>query len=281
MRRGWIAGAWVLGAATCLLASMARAGDHDEPTTERESAPQGSADAAVVDLSALVPERWLSSEADALPIQSPRLLRTLPRECHTRGGYRDHCQGPRRVVEPSGAAARLARRLSLGQRASALLLRHGAAAPEWLAVVQGRDAEEELTFPVAEGRIGRGFGRVRRGELASRPHWGVDIGAEEGTTIVAARGGLVVYSDNGMTGYGNVVMLLHEDDSSTFYAHCSRTTVAAGELVARGQKIAEVGSTGFAEQPHLHWEYRIRGWARDPVARSDRATPAQRARVRR
>jgi len=109
----------------------------------------------------------------------------------------------------------------------------------------------------------------------------VDIGAEEGTPIVAARGGLVVYSDNGMTGYGNVVMLLHEDDSSTFYAHCAKTNVFAGQIVERGQNIAEVGSTGFAERPHLHWEYRIRGWARDPVVRSDRATPEQRRQVRR
>ncbi|MBW2461273.1 MAG: M23 family metallopeptidase [Deltaproteobacteria bacterium] len=234
-----------------------------------------------VDLSDRVPARWLSDDADALPIQSPRLLRRLPRRCHTRGGYRDHCQGPRRVPEATGESAARATRLSLGLRASALLLRHGAAAPEWLAVAAGTDSEEQLTFPVPGGRIGRGFGRTRGAELASRPHYGVDIGAEEGTPVLAARGGLVVYSDNGLTGYGNVVMLLHEDDSTTFYAHCRETLVAAGQAVARGQQIASVGSTGFADRPHLHWEYRIRGWARDPVVRSDRATPEQRRRVRR
>jgi len=263
----------MLGAVALVAASVARA-DDDEAAAE--SHPEGR-----VDLSELVPARWLSRDADALPIQSPRLLRTLPRRCHTRGGYREHCQGERRVPEPSGEAAALAERLSLGLRASALLLRHGAAVPQWLSAVAETDAEEELTFPVRTGRIGRGFGRVRGGELSSRPHWGVDIGAEEGTPIVAARGGLVVYSDNGMTGYGNVVMLLHEDDSSTFYAHCAKTNVFAGQIVERGQNIAEVGSTGFAERPHLHWEYRIRGWARDPVVRSDRATPEQRRQVRR
>lgn len=271
----------LLGAAASMVASVAHAGD-DETSAESPTPPDGAGEPEpVVDLSELVPARWLSSAADELPIQSPRLLRRLPRRCHTRGGYREHCQGPRRVPEPHGEAAARARRLSLGLRASALLLRHGGAVPQWLDLVRGTDAEEELTFPVADGRIGRGFGRVRGGELAARPHNGVDIGADEGAPIVAARGGLVVYSDAGMTGYGNVVMLLHEDDSSTFYAHCSKTTVFAGQLVERGQKIAEVGSTGFAERPHLHWEYRIRGWARDPVARSDRATPRQRARVRR
>ena len=84
-------------------------------------------------------------------------------------------------------------------------------------------------------------------------------------TILAARGGLVVYADNGLTGFGNVVMLLHRDGFTTFYAHCRRVHVFAGERVERGEAIAEVGRTGFAPAPHLHFEWRQRGWPRDPV----------------
>jgi len=169
------------------------------------------------------------------------------------------------VPSPHGAEAELARQLALGHRATVLQLRTGAAFEEWLEAAQATDGESSLSWPVPDGRLGRGFGRVRRGELSHRKHFGIDIGADEGTPVVAARGGLVVYSDNGLTGFGNAVMILHEDDTTTFYAHCHATHVFAGQLVSRGQRIAEVGQTGFAERPHLHFEWRLRGWARDPV----------------
>ena len=83
----------------------------------------------------------------------------------------------------------------------------------------------------------------------------------------AANDGLVVYSDNGMRGYGNVVVLIHRDASTTLYAHCRATYVAAGELVRRGQIIAAVGATGLAHGPHLHFEWRVAGQTRDPLRR--------------
>ncbi|MDQ3037049.1 MAG: M23 family metallopeptidase, partial [Myxococcota bacterium] len=121
----------------------------------------------------------------------------------------------------------------------------------------------------------RGFGRHRRlartksGRLRrlrrSHVHEGVDIGADPGTPILAANDGLVAYSDNGMRGYGNAVVLVHRDGSVTLYAHCSATFVAAGETVRRGQIIAAVGATGLAHGPHLHFEWRAGGRARDPL----------------
>lgn len=220
---------------------------------------------AVVNLAARVPARWLEHATDDFPLTPERWRRRMPRECRTRGGYRRFCQGERRVPAPSGPAAELARRLALGHRATALQLMHGRPFPEWLAAVADADPDESLSFPVPGGHMGRGFGRTRTGELARRRHWGVDIGAAEGSTIVAARGGLVVYSDNGLIGYGNVVMLLHRDGITTMYCHTRRTLVFAGQRVERGQPIAEVGMTGFAPAPHLHFEYRQRGWARDPA----------------
>ncbi len=129
----------------------------------------------------------------------------------------------------------------------------------------GADADARLRFPVPSGRLGRGFGRTRTGELRNRRHFGVDIAAPEGSPIVAARGGLVAYSGNELTGYGNVVILLHGEGVTTMYAHCRATHVFAGQGVERGQVIAEVGETGFAPAPHLHFEWRQRGWARDPA----------------
>jgi hypothetical protein len=226
-------------------------------------------DDPVVDLAARVPAGWLGDEADDMPLPSPRWMRRLPEQCHTRRGYREHCQGPRDVPEPHGPAAERAARLALGQRATALQLMHGEAFPEWKAVVRGMDPRRRLHFPVPDGRIGRLFGRTRTGSLAHRRHLGVDIAAPEGDTILAARGGLVVYSDNGLTGYGNAVMLLHDHDETTFYAHCSRTLVFAGQLVTRGEPIAEVGRTGFAYVPHLHFEFRRQGYSLDPIAQMD------------
>lgn len=222
-------------------------------------------DGPVVDLSERVPARWLDGRADRLPLTPARWRQRLPRRCRTRGGYRAYCQGERRVPEPHGPAAELARRLALGHVATALQLRTGPPFPEWAEAAADTDPNTLLRWPVPEGTMGRGYGRVRRGSLSHRRHLGIDIGADEGADIVAARGGLVVYSDDGLTGYGNSVMVLHADGFTTFYAHCYETLVFPGQKVRRGQLIARVGMTGFARAPHLHFEWRQRGWARDPL----------------
>jgi murein DD-endopeptidase MepM/ murein hydrolase activator NlpD len=163
-----------------------------------------------------------------------------------------------------GPAAALARHLGLGLRATAMAVMHQRPLDEWLMAVRDLDSTERLTFPVPTGHAGRGFGYTRDPGLVHRRHDGIDIGAAEGDAIVAARGGLVVYSDNGITGMGNVVIVLHQDGASTLYAHCRANHVFAGQYVARGEIIAEVGETGFANAPHLHFEWRERGWLRDP-----------------
>ncbi len=222
-------------------------------------------DAPIVDLAERVPERWLEDTTEDWPLTPERWRRRMPPECRTRGGYRDHCQGERLIPRPHGPAAALARRLGLGHRATAMQLMHARPFDEWLAAVARLDPDESLTFPVANGHLGRGFGRTRTGSMRDRRHWGVDIGAPEGSPIVASRGGLVAYADNGLTGFGNAVLVLHFEGFTTFYAHCRRVLVFPGQRVERGQTIAEVGHTGFAPAPHLHFEWRQRGWARDPV----------------
>ncbi len=218
-----------------------------------------------INLAERVPARWIDERTDEWPLTPERWRQRMPPECQTRGGYRRFCQGERRVPTPSETVANFARRLGLGHRATALQLMSDRPFPEWLALVSNEDGDERLEFPVEGGRLGRGFGQTRTGVLSERQHPGIDIGAPEGASIFAARGGLVVYSDNELTGFGNVVMLLHREGVTTFYAHCRATFVVAGERVERGQRIAEVGQTGFAGGPHLHFEWRERGWPRDPT----------------
>lgn len=95
-------------------------------------------------------------------------------------------------------------------------------------------------------------------------HEGVDFVVDEGTAVFAAAGGVVRFA--GANGpYGNMVEIDHGNDFITRYAHCSRVLVALGEVVQRGSKIAESGSTGRATGPHVHFEVRYRGVAQNPV----------------
>jgi murein DD-endopeptidase MepM/ murein hydrolase activator NlpD len=64
--------------------------------------------------------------------------------------------------------------------------------------------------------------------------------------------------------YGNLIEVDHGNDLLTRYAHVSRSLVKKGDLIKRGQKIAEVGNTGRSTGPHLHFEVLIRGVAQDP-----------------
>jgi hypothetical protein len=211
-----------------------------------------------------MPEAWWSTAEASYPLEPERQRRRMPRRCRTRGGYRQFCGGERVVPTPTGPAAELAAWLGLGHRATAMSMMHHEALPEWMAAVEGLDADTHLTFPVPVGHMGRGFGFTRDAGLAHTRHDGVDIGAPEGSTIVAARGGLVAYADNGITGMGNVLIVLHADGSSALYAHCVSISVFAGQYVERGQPVALVGQTGFARAPHLHFEWRTRGHPRDP-----------------
>lgn len=89
-------------------------------------------------------------------------------------------------------------------------------------------------------------------------HEGIDVMAEQGTTIHAAAGGVVVYSDHHPQ-YGNMIEIDHGNDLISRYAHASRRMVKVGEVVLRGAKIGEVGRTGRATGTHLHFEVRQRG----------------------
>jgi len=114
-------------------------------------------------------------------------------------------------------------------------------------------------------RLSSGYG-YRRDPFTGRRafHQGIDLAAPSGTEIFPVKSGKVEFS-GWQRGYGRVVIVRHDDNTETLYAHNSKNLVTKGMRVAPGQQIAEVGSTGRSTGPHLHFEVRRNGRAVDPM----------------
>lgn len=122
--------------------------------------------------------------------------------------------------------------------------------------------EKFQSWPVpGHKRISSGFGF-----RAGRNHDGIDIPAPVGTPIVAVAAGVVKYSNNKISGYGNMIILEHPGKVFSVYAHNSRNMVDEGDKVRKGQVIGKVGNTGRSTGPHLHFEIRIQNKARNPAS---------------
>lgn len=118
--------------------------------------------------------------------------------------------------------------------------------------------------PVANGHLGSSFGwRIDPFTGRSALHTGLDFQADPGTPILAAAGGVVVTQEL-HPAYGNMVEIDHGNDLITRYAHASRVWVKKGDLIKRGQKVADVGTTGRSTGPHLHFEVLVQGVPQDP-----------------
>jgi hypothetical protein len=119
----------------------------------------------------------------------------------------------------------------------------------------------ELLWPVPSSkRLSSKFGK-RWG----KSHEGVDIPARVGASILSSNDGVVVYSGNGIGGYGNITVISHEGGLFTVYAHAKKNFTSKGDFVYRGQVIAQVGLTGRTTGPHLHYEVRHDSKAVDPM----------------
>jgi lipoprotein NlpD len=125
---------------------------------------------------------------------------------------------------------------------------------------QGAPASLDFTWPV-KGEIVARFG-IQDGFRNN----GVAIAAPEGTPIQAAEAGRVIYSGAELRDYGNMIIIDHHGSFATVYAHNRVNLVRQGDQVTKGQAIAEVGMSGIAESPYLHFEIRKRGKAQDPLA---------------
>ena len=110
-----------------------------------------------------------------------------------------------------------------------------------------------------QGILTSGFGVRRRDN-----HKGLDIANSMGTPIRAAASGTVTYAQYNSGGYGNLVIISHGNGVQTYYGHCSKLYVTAGQTVSQGEVISAMGSTGISTGSHLHWEVRINGVAQNP-----------------
>jgi hypothetical protein len=116
------------------------------------------------------------------------------------------------------------------------------------------------------GRLSSGFTNARLHPIHNEvlAHEGVDISAPRGTPIMAAAKGRVVFAGQ-RSGYGLVVELDHGYGYSTVYGHASKLLVTRGQRVERGDVIAQVGNSGIATSPHLHYEVRVAGRPVNPM----------------
>ena len=118
--------------------------------------------------------------------------------------------------------------------------------------------------PVQSGILGSIFGwRIDPITGQSALHTGLDFPAETGTPIFSAAGGVVV-TQGFHPQYGNMIEIDHGNDLISRYAHSSKVFAKKGDLVKRGQKIAEVGTTGRSTGAHLHFEVLVQGVPQDP-----------------
>jgi len=136
-----------------------------------------------------------------------------------------------------------------------------------------------LASPLAFSRITSGF-KMRLHPILQtmRAHQGIDYGAPTGTPVRTVGKGVVDFAGS-QNGFGNVVMIRHNNANMTVYAHLSRIDVRKGQSIDQGQKIGAVGATGWATGPHLHFEFRVNGQHKDPstLARQSEATPVSTA----
>jgi len=130
--------------------------------------------------------------------------------------------------------------------------------------IPGIKSSKKFVWPV-RGRISSPFGnRINPISHTKEFHPGIDIANKIGTPILASRSGRVSYS-GWIRGYGKVIVINHSGGYSTLYAHMSKQIAKKGQYVYQGQKIGEVGSTGYSTGPHVHFEIRLNGKKMNPI----------------
>jgi murein DD-endopeptidase MepM/ murein hydrolase activator NlpD len=112
-------------------------------------------------------------------------------------------------------------------------------------------ASSKFLKPV-QGDVISGYG-PKKGGLHNN---GINIKAPRGAPVRAAENGVVVYADNQLEGYGNLVLVRHDDRWMTAYAHLDKTLIKKGQTIMRGETLGTVGSSGSVQSPQLHFELR-------------------------
>jgi len=158
-------------------------------------------------------------------------------------------------VHDEEAVLGVLRKAGIGRRKGETPPPPGAPKPTPPAGPRAAPLPEEYTgrfrWPVDAGIVSSEYGQ-RWGRL----HKGIDVAAETGEPIRAAADGEVIYAGDGLRGYGNVVILRHDEQTTTLYAHNKELEVRKGDRVKQGDQIALLGSTGHSTGPHTHFEIR-------------------------
>ena len=170
------------------------------------------------------------------------------------------------AVGTNGAQA-LAARVDMDQltRRANILVRSISEAYDTLSSHQARLAATPSLMPT-KGWLTSAFARERQHPILhlARPHEGIDVTAPMNAEIEAPAAGIVTQV-SWVEGYGNMLTIDHGYGLVTRYAHCSKILVARGARVKRGQKVAQVGSTGLSTGPHLHYEVWVNGRPVNPM----------------
>jgi murein DD-endopeptidase MepM/ murein hydrolase activator NlpD len=191
----------------------------------------------------------------------PGMELALPPEAHMSRGEAAATPSPPRTRKQRTWMDRAAR-LGLGTTHAASQLLAGLLEPAWKRAAGRGRHPESFRWPAPRGWFVRGFGSGRHGG-----HLAIDIMADMGQRVIAADTGLVAYADDGIRGYGQMVLLLHPGGWITAYAHNSAMLVVPGQRVRRGDHIARVGQTGNARGPHVHFMWITEGGPYcDPLA---------------
>ena len=136
--------------------------------------------------------------------------------------------------------------------------------PEYCTMEKLELGLEEIATPVM-GVLTSGYGyREHPIDGEEQFHQGADLAADWGTPVLAFADGVVDYIGESEA-YGQYIQLRHAGGVTSFYAHCSKLCAQKGQEVSLGEKIAEVGDTGNATGPHLHFELKVDGVRVDPV----------------
>ncbi|HMI90885.1 MAG TPA: LysM peptidoglycan-binding domain-containing M23 family metallopeptidase [Polyangiales bacterium] len=161
-----------------------------------------------------------------------------------------HGRVRRKVSASERRSLAIAERLGLGSVRAAGALLHGRVEARWIRAADGVGRfPGTLLWPVHSGSYVRGYGSGQGGY-----HKAMDIMGKMGWNVRAAAPGIVGYAGDQISGFGNMVMLVHPGGWVTLYAHNSVNFVSAGQRVNRGDILAEVGSTGRSMGPHVHFE---------------------------
>ncbi|MGI5172305.1 M23 family metallopeptidase [Treponema sp. OMZ 840] len=125
-------------------------------------------------------------------------------------------------------------------------------------------ADSNMTSPLATGVISSSFG-IRISPITGRKsfHSGIDIAADEGTPVFACKSGITAFTGTDER-YGNYIILQHDNNTQSLYAHLQTILTKKGQPVIKGKQIGTVGNSGLSTGPHLHFEIQVGGKAKDP-----------------